>query len=212
MATALQDIHHSPYIWRGKERSRRNTHFITSGINSIDQAIGGWPLGALIEFASKQVGIGEFSLLTPVLRKLSQQDKWIALICPPYIPYAPALSTNGIDIKKILVIATSNTSDTAWAMDQAISSKSCSAVVGWFSFVTEKILRRLQLAIDTQETLGAYFINTESAPRNVPTPWRITVDGKCDQTIINITKRRGGMPVSALATTHPVSQECCGSV
>ncbi|MFZ9695832.1 MAG: SulA-like leucine-rich domain-containing protein, partial [Chitinophagaceae bacterium] len=155
MATALQDIHHSPYIWRGKEISRRNTHFITSEINSIDQTIGGWPLGTLIEFTSKQVGVGEFSLLTPALKKLSQQDKWIALICPPYIPYAPALSTNGIDIKKILVIATSNTSDTAWAMDQAISSKSCSAVVGWFSFVTEKILRRLQLAMDTQETLGA---------------------------------------------------------
>ena len=50
-------------------------------------------------------GIGELRLLMPALRALSNtQNRWLAWINPPFIPYAPALQAAGIESSKILLI------------------------------------------------------------------------------------------------------------
>ena len=119
MSAALDTLLHNAAIWRGSEHSRVESDSIPSGFAAIDKTLGGWPLGALIEFIAQREGIGELSVLLPALARLSRDERWIALINPPYIPYAPALFHAGIDLAKIVVIRATGTAETVWSMEQA---------------------------------------------------------------------------------------------
>ena len=92
------------HVWRGREHNKPNsTGYVPSGFLKIDDKIHGWPLGTLIEIVPHQIGIGEFSILLPALARLSQDSRWILLVCPPYTPYAPFLSNMGVDTSKVIV-------------------------------------------------------------------------------------------------------------
>jgi len=92
-----------------------------------------------------------------MLARLSRQDTWIALVAPPHLPYAPALAAAGVALSRLLLIQTEQGADRLWAMEQALASGACSAVIGWPAFVHERGLRRLQLAAEHGQSLGIFF-------------------------------------------------------
>lgn len=198
MSAALDTLLHNAAIWRGSEHSRVESDSIASGFNAFDEVLGGWPLGALIELVTRHEGIGEFSVLLPALARLSKDERWIALIDPPYIPYAPALFHAGIDLAKIVVIRVPGTADTLWAMNQALHSGACSAVIGWPASITEQAIRRLQLASEAGQALGVYFARPGAAMRTSPVPYRLRIGGSIDNIRIEVLKRRGGNPASPI--------------
>ncbi|MGD8477432.1 MAG: translesion DNA synthesis-associated protein ImuA [Burkholderiales bacterium] len=198
MSAALDTLLHNAAIWHGNEHSRAQSDRIASGFGKFDEILGGWPLGALIELIPRHEGIGELSVLLPALARLSKDERWIALIDPPYIPYAPALFHAGIDLAKIVVIRAPGTADTLWAMNQALHSGACSAVIGWPASITEQAIRRLQLAAETGQALGAYFTRPGATARTSPVPYRLRIDGSIDNIRIEVLKRRGGNLASAL--------------
>lgn len=212
MSAALDTLLHNAAIWRGSEHSRAESDNIPSGFEVFDKTLGGWPLGALIELIARHEGVGEFSVLLPALARLSKDERWIALIAPPYIPYAPALFHAGIDLAKIVVIRASGTADTLWAMNQALHSGACSAVIGWPASITEQAIRRLQLATEAGRALGAYFTRPGAAVRTSPVPYRLRIDGSIDNIRIEVLKRRGGSLNSPLQIRNAVHQPCYGCV
>lgn len=213
MSAALDNLLHTAAVWRGSEHSRAGTTYVASGFEPFDETLGGWPLGALIELVARREGIGELSLLLPALARLSQDERWIALVNPPYIPYAPALFHAGIDLAKIVVIRANNTADTLWSMAQALHSGACSAVLGWPASVSEQTIRRLQLATEAGQALGVYFSPSGSVPRNSPVPWRLRIDGTVDNICVEVLKRRGGNLAAPIHLNRPrIRQQCCGCV
>lgn len=198
MSAALDTLLHNAAIWRGSERSRAESAVIASGFDTFDETLGGWPLGALVEIITRREGIGEVSILLPALARLSRDERWIALINPPYIPYAPALFHAGIDLAKVVVIRATGTADTWWSMEQALCSGACSAVLGWPAAMTEQAIRRLQLATETGRALGVYFTQPGAIPRTSPVPYRLQIDGTIDCIRIEVLKRRGGGLASPL--------------
>ena len=198
MSAALDTLLHNAAIWRGSERSRAESAVIASGFETFDETLGGWPLGALVEIIARREGIGEISVLLPALARLSRDERWIALINPPYIPYAPALFHAGIDLAKLVVIRAAGTADTLWSMEQTLRSGTCSAVLGWPAAMTEKAIRRLQLATGTGRTLGVYFTQPGAIPRTSPVPYRLQIDGTIDSIRVEVLKRRGGGLTSPL--------------
>lgn len=164
---ALDTLLRGPNLWRGDSRAAVSVSSVSTGHTELDALLpgGGWPRAAITEFLVARPGIGEFSLLMPALAKLAQSEEWIALVSPPHLPYAPALAAAGIDLSRLLIIRTGTSTsphenrgaDTLWAMEQAMTSGSCSAVIGWPSFLNERSLRRLQLAAENGKTLGMYF-------------------------------------------------------
>ncbi|UCH48214.1 MAG: translesion DNA synthesis-associated protein ImuA [Betaproteobacteria bacterium] len=205
MSAALDTLLHNAAVWRGSEHSRAESESIPSGFDAFDNVLGGWPLGALIELIPRREGIGELSLLLPALARLSKDERWIALINPPYIPYAPALFHAGIDLAKIVVIRAPGTADVLWSMEQALRSGTCSAVLGWPAAMTEQAIRRLQLATETGRVLGAYFTQPGAVPRPSPVPYRLQIAGSIDDIRIEVLKRRGGSLTSPL-NMGPVSR------
>jgi cell division inhibitor SulA len=217
MSAALDTLLHNAAVWRGSEHSRAESESIPSGFDAFDNALGGWPLGALIELITQREGIGELSVLLPALARLSKDERWIALVNPPYIPYAPALFHAGIDLAKIVVIRAPGATDVLWSMEQALRSGTCSAVLGWPAAMTEQAIRRLQLATETGRALGAYFTQPGAIARPSPVPCRLQIGGSIDDIRIEVLKRRGGSLTSPLNlgpvnTTLDGHRQCCGCV
>jgi len=198
MSAALDTLLHNAAIWRGSEHSRAESGSVPSGFEILDEVLGGWPLGALIEIIVRHEGVGELSVLLPALARLSKDERWVALIDPPYIPYAPALFHAGIDLAKIVVIRAPGTADTLWAMNQALHSGACSAVIGWPASITEQAIRRLQLATEAGQAFGVYFARAGATVRTSPVPYRLRIGGNIDDIRIEVLKRRGGSLSSAL--------------
>ena len=63
-----------------------------TGHTALDALLpqGGWPRRALTELLLPADGVGELALLLPTLARLTQAGSAVAVIAPPYIPYAPA--------------------------------------------------------------------------------------------------------------------------
>lgn len=161
-------------VWRGLGRSRPDSE--STGIAPLDQALlGGWPVGALSQIVSRESGLG-FSLMVPLLARLTRAGRHVALIAPPYIPYAPALRDAGVDLHKLLWIAPKDRIDALWATEQMLRSGLHGAVALWSPALEAPIERRLQLAAETGRSIGivahagAYGAHSIAAVRLQVTP------------------------------------------
>jgi protein ImuA len=193
MSTPLAALLNHPALWRGGELAR-GMEGIPTGFPALDVQLpgGGWPRGALTEILVEQEGVGELKLLCPALAALSQGKGWLALVTPPYLPYAPALAASGIDLSKIVLIRASSTTDACWAMEQALRSGVCSAVLGWMSYLTERGMRRLQLAAEAGACLSVCFASSHHAGHASSAALRLKIAAGRGKTGVHILKRRGG--------------------
>ena len=151
----------------------------STGCAALDQLLPdrGWPAASLVELLCDLRGIGELRLLMPALARLSrQQARWVAWIAPPHIPYAPALAAYGVDISRVLLIHPRTDRDRLWALEQAMKSGTCSAVLGWpGAHLRHQDIRRLQLAAVQGNTLGLLFREEQAALEASPAPFRLVL-------------------------------------
>lgn len=186
-----------PNLWRG-DQHLTTVSSVPTGFNNLDAALpgGGWPIGALTELLIKHEGMGELSIFMPALARLSQAQRWIAWIAPPYIPYAPALAAQNIDLTYVLWIKTETNKDSLWCAEQALRSGACGAVLSWPCEVDDRSLRRLQLAAEAGKSCAIVFRAMRHAQQISPAALRLCLEHTAGQPIVRILKRRG----SALTT------------
>ena len=126
-----------------------------TGHDALDALLpqGGWPRRSLTELLLPADGVGELALLLPTLARMTQAGSTVAVIAPPYIPYAPAWQAAGVDLS-LLEIVDAAPRDALWAFEQCLRSGACAAVLGWPLQADGPALRRLQVAADSGECLG----------------------------------------------------------
>jgi len=193
-----------PDLWRA-DRIEPRSQGIGTGYPILDALLidRGWPKAGLVELLSDRVGIGELRLLGPALATLNvDEQRWVAWIDPPHIPYAPALAEIGIDVGKQLWIRPTSSDDALWATEHAAKSGSCSAVLAWLdeSKLTPKDIRRLKLATRRGETFAVLFRPGDAARRQSMAELRIALAHTAtpDRLSVEILKRRGGWPIARL--------------
>jgi len=191
--SSLQALLQNPAIWRGDEQARVALPSIPTGFSELDDELpgGGWPRGMVSELLTERHGIGELSLLMPALAQLSQQDGWLMLIAPPWVPYAPALAARGIRLSRVIVVNTTSDKDAWWAAEQSLRAGNCPAVLAWPSTVSEQALRRLQLAAEEGGSFGVVFGEAMRAALSSPAPLRLRLGVRQDRLSVKILKRRG---------------------
>ncbi len=147
-------------IWRGtSKQAKSNTNkVLNTGYKTLNEQLHskGWPVSATTELGLSQPGIGELRLLLPALRQLQEASLCstnphnIIWVAPPFLPYAPELIKEHLDIAKLTVVQTKTMQDTLWATEQALLSESCAAVFTWTGSynLSTRELRRLQLAAE----------------------------------------------------------------
>ncbi|MBX2823702.1 MAG: translesion DNA synthesis-associated protein ImuA [Gammaproteobacteria bacterium] len=168
---------------------------LSTGFSLLDNSlpVGGWQIGTLTELLIECDGRGEFSLLLPALRELTQQH-WVALVHPPYIPYAPALSNAGVRLDRTLIVDTDNDTDTLWSTEQLLRSGLFAAVVCWVNKTSSKQQRRLQLAAETGQSWAVAYRPAANTREHSPAALRLHLSLQPGAMLINIIKSRGQPP------------------
>ena len=205
--TALADILHHGLVWRVGELPRAEIQGSPSGFAALDAELpgGGWPSGVLTELLPEHIGIGEVRALGPVLARLSVQGRWIAWIAPPYLPYAPALEAAGIDLTRVMIVRTKSSQESLWAIEQALQSGACGAVLGWPDKASFAQLRRLQIAAEGSTALAFLFRASLAAREASPAALRLLLQSMRGELAVRILKRRGGpLARPILLTPTPV--------
>lgn len=189
---SLEALLEARKVWRGQPLPRPASRQPT-GFAWLDEVLpsGGWPEAALSELLLPADGVGELRLLWPTLARLSHQDGMIALIAPPYLPFAPAWAGAGVQLGRLQIVRTAPR-DVLWATEQCLRSAACSAVLCWPQQADDRSLRRLQVAAETGQCLGFALRPSRAAENPSPAALRIAIDA--DPAQLRVLKCRGGNP------------------
>jgi cell division inhibitor SulA/protein ImuA len=198
--SALADLLSHPAIWRGNALGSVAAPGVPTGFSALDAELpgGGWPAATLTEILPRHEGIGELRILGPALADLSARGRGLAWIAPPYLPYAPALQAAGIDPARLLVVRTRSPRETLWAVEQALRSNACGAVLAWPQKIAWPELRRLQLATEGSRALAVLFRPPRAAGEASPAALRLALETCEGDLAVRILKRRGavlGQPI-----------------
>jgi hypothetical protein len=212
---SLDRLLEHPAIWRGRSTARMEV--LPTGFSALDDCLPGhgWPRAGLVEILIGRLGVGELSLLMPVLAALTRRPsaRWCAWIAPPFEPFPPALAAHGLLLERVLVAhATKSLGGQKsrllhavrkkgrrplfpcelWAFEQALGSGACEAVLGWITKPRAKDLRRLQLAAERGRTLGILFRTLRAARESSSAVLRLVLEPAEQGVRITFLKSRGG--------------------
>ena len=191
-AAALDEVLNHPFVWRGSECARV-AGAIPTGFTELDVELpgGGWPTGAMTEIYAERIGIGELQLALPAAAQLTKDGRWVSVVAPPHIPYAPAFAEHGVRLERLLLVDAKSAEDNLWATEQALRASCCGAVMLWQNTIHERMLRRLQLAAESNGTTLFLFRSSRVASASTAA-LRLHVSRAEGRTIVRILKRRGG--------------------
>ena len=176
-----------------------------SGLAALDALLpdGVWPRGAITELLADVAGIGELGLLLPALAGLNRAGLAHAWIAPPYLPGVAGLSRGGIDLARLLLVATRSERETLWAAEQALRCAGLGAVLLWPAAPTDRCVRRLQLAAESAGSLGFLFRPAAAAAAPSPAALRLQLAPHGTGLEVRIIKARGGRPHAVVV--HPAA-------
>ena len=189
-----QMLEHLAQLCRHGQTGRTAWQAAPSGFAELDANLpgGGWPIGAIAELMSDAAGIGELSLLVPVLSRLARAGRYIAYIAPPYLPYGPALAQRGVPLERVLLIQTRSLQESLWATEQALRCPAIGAVLGWPAHIVDRSVRRLQLAAEAGGSLGILYRPPAAARESSPAALRLRLHAAPEGLAVEIQKSRGG--------------------
>jgi hypothetical protein len=179
-------------VWRGASGAKPRTE--ASGFTALDTQLpgGGWPLGALSELLLDAEGVGELQLVLPLLARLTQANRHVALVAPPHIPYAPALAQAGLVLARVVVVD-SHRSEGVWAAEQLLRCSAYGAVLAWTPQLREAESRRLQLAAENSGNIGLIYRPTHALGAASVAALRLRLRRRDERLEIEILKARGGL-------------------
>jgi hypothetical protein len=191
---SLDAVLKHPGVWRRSAIAQHHVRAIASGLAELDARLpgGGWPCGALTEILFEYDGLGELSLVMPALAALTQRAQRVVFVAPPYIPYAPALAAQGLDLDYVVQIDAS-AAQGAWSAEQCLRSGACGAVLSWMRECDYTQLRRLQLAAESGDALAFLYRPTRAAAKPSPAALRLHLHADDGETSIEILKCRGAL-------------------
>ncbi len=171
---ALDTLLAARTIWQAGRSAAIAADGEPTGHAALDALLpqGGWPRRALTELLLPADGVGELALLLPTLARCTGEGGTVAVIAPPYLPYAPAWQAAGVDLG-LLQIIDATPRDALWAFEQCLRSGACAAVLGWPASADAQALRRLQVAADSGDCLGFALRDAKHAGNPSPAALRL---------------------------------------
>jgi protein ImuA len=214
----LDTLHAKLAIWKAGQVPSHTNSGLPTGFAELDTALrqNGWPQGALTELLMDGTGIGELSLLLPVLAPLTA-TQGVLLIAPPFVPYAPALAQAGVNLERLLVLPPSPSREGLAAAEQALRSGTCGAALIWedglsglpaqgLPYLT---LKRLHLAAERGNAMAVLYRAQRHARQPSPAALRIRLTQSDQRLQLHLFKQHGTLgeqSVSLMPWPLPVQQ------
>lgn len=198
-------------VWKGGEFEQAPRIVLPTGHAALDRELpgGGWPTAALSEVLHDSAGIGEVTLLSAALAQSARDERLIAWIDPPHLPYAPALAQSGVPVERCLVVRPASHEDALWAAEQALRSGACGAVLFWPERQSKNIdyawMRRLQMAAEAGKCMAVLFRSAAASSVATPAHLRIVLASEDGRLTLRIPKRRGP-PLTQPVPLHAVDR------
>lgn len=189
----MESVLQSPHVWRMGDINRQARQVRPTGHPALDGLLpdGGWPVQGLIDIHCDALGIGEMSLLLQA-PALPGDDRGMAWLGPPALPYAPALLAGGLDPATVMVVQPENPADTLWAAEQILRSGVVATLFAWLRQPPDYAqLRRLHLAAETGQVAGFMFRSTAFMSQPSPAPLRLAFGAIQGQLQCSVFKARG---------------------
>jgi hypothetical protein len=202
MKASVAELAKLPGVWRGGELENIRHPVLATGHAALDRELpgGGWPTGTLSEVLHDSPGIGEVEFLSGALARASGDDRLIAWIHPPHLPYAPAIAQWGIDLSCCLVLRASSLEDAMWSSEQVLRSGACGAALLWLGERTDyAVLRRLQMAAEAGRAMAVLYRSTAAGRLSTPAHLRVSLEPEGGLLKVRIPKRRGPPLVAPIA-------------
>jgi cell division inhibitor SulA len=195
---ALSNLLEARQVWRGRALPSIDGGQPT-GWPLLDAALPtrGWPEASLTEILLPADGIGELRLVVPTLARLTQGQRPVMLIAPPYAPCAMGWRQQGVNLQRMDIVD-ADEKHVLWAAEQCLRSGSCAAVLAWPQQADDRSLRRLQVAADTGSALAFVFRDSRHLANASPAALRLELVAT-PQPSLWIRKCRGGN-----APVHPI--------
>jgi cell division inhibitor SulA/protein ImuA len=215
-----------PGVWRGGELEHVAHPVAPTGFARLDAELpgGGWPMATLTEVLHDGTGIGEVRFLAGALARAAGEERLVAWINPPFLPYAPALAQAGLALDRCLVVRPANREDALWAAEQALKSGVCGAALVWLESLKGHgdeyaWMRRLQLAAQSGNAMAVLYRSTAAERHSTPAHLRVALAKEAGALKVRIPKRRGpplDSPMlirlpGALCAAGKVASPCSGS-
>ena len=217
-----QMVRETSGLWRGSSYEQRryqpNRHTVDSGFEQLNALlpVGGWPLKSIVEINVETWGNGELQLLLPLIARLTGNDSKVAMVAPPYQPYAPALLQSGVSLSNLLVIEVpdadgpilgsgrrsgsrqgsknkavkSRGGDIWWSAEKLLRHAECGLVLIWPERPDPVQVRRLQVAADEAGGIGVIF--RCGKPVDTPVGMRLKVSRCSEGVQVQLLKSRFG--------------------
>lgn len=196
MNSDIEKLLQLPNTWQAS-RGPRALHTDSTGHAKLDQALhlGGWPQGATTELLQPANHRCELQLALPALKQQQQRAAWVIMIDPPFVPFAPALAAQGLELDRLLLLYPRDLKELLWCAVQCLQSANCSSVLTWCQRLplADKDLRRLQQAAATGQCWHLLMRSMQVQQQASPSALRLKAERQTDgQLMIDILKQRGG--------------------
>ena len=199
-ALALQPLLDARTLWQAGRPVHATMDAESTGHAALDALLpcGGWPRGALSELLVAHDGVGELSLLLPMLASVGARGGRVVLVAPPYTPYPPAWRQRGLALEAMTVLD-AGPRDALWAMEQCLRSGSCDVVLGWPRTGDAQAMRRLQVAAQAGRCIAIALRDARHAANPSPAALRL----QCVRGEWRVCKCRGAaVPARTFALAH----------
>jgi hypothetical protein len=192
-ADSLQQLLRDARLWRGHQQAQ--VRALPTGYPQLDAVLpgGGWPCAALSEIVYPMPGVGELSLALPLLARLTQQQRRIALIAPPHLPYAPALQQGGVQLRAVLTVEARDQHNALWAAEELLRG-GAGAVLLWQDEIDVATQRRLQLAAETSDSMVLLYRRPQQGRDATVAALRLQIARHERRVQVEILKCRGARP------------------
>jgi protein ImuA len=193
---SVEAVLRDPRIWRGDSAAPIRAE--PTGFAPLDARLpgGGWPLGALSEILFDRIGVGELSCTLPLLARLTQGGRHVALVAPPAIPYAPALAAAGLHLPRTVVVDARG-ADALWAAEQLLQA-GAGAVLLWSDKPDAQAQRRLQLGAENGAGCGLLLRHQRRLGEPSIAALRLRVERAQGAMQVEVLKCRGARPAGTV--------------
>ena len=162
------------------------------GLASVLPA-GGFRRGSFVEWLADGEGVGaEMLAFRAVAPVLSGGDACV-VVDERGCFYPGAAADLGVALSQLLVVRPKSPRDALWSLEQALRCCGVGVTVGWLGPVSDRALRRLQLAAETGGGLGVFFRPIDVRCQPTWADLRLLVQPESASRRIEVLYARGGV-------------------
>ena len=182
-------------VWRGQSQGFAPQAALDTGHAELNARLlhQGWPLGSLVEICqpgAEVISQGEWLLLAPALRQL--KNGYTVLLNPPALPFAPGLIQAGIDLDRLLIVATEKKADFLTSFTELARADICVALMAWQpkQNLNYTELRKCQLACSDSKGLYVLLRPVSAQQQSSPAALRLSTKLSLNSLEIQIFKQK----------------------